>query len=101
MYQAEQKDGTLIINFKGRMDTNAGSEVEIAMKAEIEKAGLPTEIKGSTTDELIEYMQRDKKTRAGKLRFILLERIGRAFVSDAPPLKDIRAVLKKRIVSLE
>jgi 3-dehydroquinate synthase len=65
----------------------------------IEKAGLPNKIKGSTADELIEYMQRDKKTRTGKLRFILLERIGRAFVSDAPPLKDIRAVLKKRIVS--
>ena len=41
MYQAEQKDGTLIITFKGRMDTNACSEVEIAIKAEIEKAGLP------------------------------------------------------------
>lgn len=62
------------------------------------KAGLPTGIVGAAPDKLFEFMKRDKKTRAGKLRFVLLERIGRAFVSDAADEKDIRVVLKERTV---
>ncbi|MFA6449964.1 MAG: 3-dehydroquinate synthase [bacterium] len=59
--------------------------------------GLPVTITGAKPDELLEFMTKDKKTKGGKLRFILLNRIGRAFVSDTPGVKDIKEVLNKRI----
>ncbi|OFZ96765.1 MAG: 3-dehydroquinate synthase [Betaproteobacteria bacterium RIFCSPLOWO2_02_FULL_62_17] len=51
------------------------------------RAGLPVEVKGIPSSRLRELMSLDKKARDGKLRFILLERIGSAIIrADIPPL---------------
>jgi len=60
----------------------------------VETAGLPTRIRGAEPEELLPFMRRDKKTRAGKLRLVLLESAGRAVVADAPPEKTILQIIK-------
>jgi len=49
----------------------------------LESVNLPTRIPSDLKpDVLLQAMQRDKKKRAGQLRFILIRGIGQAFVSD-------------------
>jgi 3-dehydroquinate synthetase len=43
--------------------------------------------------ELISAMYSDKKTRAGKLRFVLAPRIGQAESRDGVPLETLERVL--------
>ncbi len=77
----------------GFLDGGAARRIEDL----IIRSGLPTSIEGAKADELMNIMLKDKKTRAGKMRFILLDRIGHAFISDLPKAADVRGVLKKRI----
>lgn len=44
-------------------------------------------------DELIALMLQDKKTRRGRLRFVLARDIGTSFIADEVPLDTLRAVL--------
>jgi len=55
-------------------------------------AGLPTRIAGLSADAAIASMRGDKKAQAGAIRFILLERIGRA-VQRGVPDEALRATL--------
>ena len=57
----------------------------------LESVNLPTRIPSDIKpDALIQAMQRDKKKRAGQLRFILLRGIGQAFVSDGVSVDEIK-----------
>ena len=61
-------------------------------------AGLPSsiaDIPGArpSVEELLDHMGHDKKTRDGKLTFILLRGIGEAFVTDDIPPKTLTAIL--------
>jgi len=52
----------------------------------IERAGLPTRIAAVTPATALEHMRIDKKVLGGRLRLVLLRRIGEAFVTaDYPP----------------
>ncbi len=68
-----------------RMDVEA---VERAVAA----AKLPTRIEGLSRAAALESMRGDKKTEAGEIRFIVLERIGRA-VQRAVPAAALEATL--------
>lgn len=46
-----------------------------------------------TAERLIDAMRADKKTQAGKLRFVLSRRIGEAHTSDAVPIRLVKDVL--------
>ena len=46
--------------------------------------GLPTEYKADKWEQLLGAMQRDKKSRAGTLRFVVLEGIGKPKILTAP-----------------
>ncbi|MGO1256675.1 MAG: 3-dehydroquinate synthase [Microbacterium gubbeenense] len=46
--------------------------------------GLPTTYRAGAFSQLLATMQRDKKTRAGQLRFIVLDEIGKPAVMQAP-----------------
>jgi 3-dehydroquinate synthase len=51
----------------------------------LKRARLPTEQPGIAPERMLELMAADKKTEAGKLRFILLDRIGAASIrTDLP-----------------
>jgi 3-dehydroquinate synthase len=53
-------------------------------RAVLEKLGLPIAYRSDRFDQLLATMQRDKKTRSGALRFIILEKIGKPIVLTAP-----------------
>lgn len=64
----------------------------------LKAAGLPSSIADipgvrPPVEELLELMGHDKKTKDGKLTFILLRGIGEAFVTDDVPREALRAVL--------
>lgn len=70
------------------------SEQEWArLRALIEAAGLPGAAPGLEPPALAEAMEHDKKARAGTKRFVLLRRLGDAFVSDSVEPAKIGAVL--------
>src|SRR5580700_10034547 len=53
----------------------------------IDRAGLPTHIDGVSPETALEYMQIDKKVQRGRIRLILLRKIGDAFITaDYPEL---------------
>lgn len=54
-------------------------------------ADIPGDLPG--TEALIALMAQDKKVIDGRMRFVLAHGIGAAFVSDAVPMTDLRAVL--------
>lgn len=50
----------------------------------VSAARLPARIEGLSTAAAIEAMRGDKKAHAGRIRFVVLERIGRAIQTEAP-----------------
>jgi 3-dehydroquinate synthase len=65
------------------------------IESALKNVGLPTRIPGHLSAEaLLEAMSLDKKKRAGQLRFVLLRKIGHAFVTDAVPEPAILATLR-------
>jgi 3-dehydroquinate synthase len=50
----------------------------------LELLGLPTAYRRDKWEQLLAAMQRDKKSRAGSLRFVVLERIGKPRILTAP-----------------
>lgn len=64
------------------------------VKALLKRAGLPVALPEDLQREtLLQAMSRDKKARAGRLRFVLAERIGRVRVSDAVSDASLRETL--------
>jgi 3-dehydroquinate synthase len=59
----------------------------------IDRAGLPTHGLLLPTDALMDAMQFDKKVKAGKIRFVLLERLGQATIRDDVPADVVRAAI--------
>lgn len=59
----------------------------------VEKIGLPSKAPALGVERYLELMQRDKKNAAGKIRYVLLDRIGHAVVEHVPE-QDVRAVLQ-------
>jgi 3-dehydroquinate synthase len=60
----------------------------------LDRFGLPVAAPGLDADALLDAMARDKKNRAGRLRFVLPRRLGRVELTDAPSPDDVRAVLE-------
>jgi len=54
----------------------------VRLKKVIEQAGLPTELPNLKTGEIIKAMKHDKKVVRDKVRFVLLESIGKVFITD-------------------
>jgi len=46
--------------------------------------GLPISYKADKWEQLLSTMQRDKKSRAGQLRFVVLDAIGKPTIMTAP-----------------
>jgi 3-dehydroquinate synthase len=63
--------------------------------AVIEKAGLPVVAPELPIDRVIESMSFDKKVRAGKVRFVLPDRIGHVVVRDDVPTDIVREAVER------
>jgi 3-dehydroquinate synthase len=60
----------------------------------IQKTGLPTVLpKGLDIGDIVAGLALDKKVRAGKVRFILPEKIGRAIITDRITSEMVETVL--------
>jgi 3-dehydroquinate synthase len=59
----------------------------------LERAGLPASPPKISPDRLLDLMGTDKKAEGGKLRFVLLEAIGRASVRGDVPAAPLRQAL--------
>ena len=65
------------------------------LKDLIAAANLPTDVKGVDTAKLRAAMNLDKKVVDKKLRFILLESLGEAYIRDDVPEERLAAVLAR------
>jgi shikimate kinase / 3-dehydroquinate synthase len=59
----------------------------------IERAGLPVTVRGISAARFIELMSVDKKAARGRMRFVLLERLGSAVVRGDVPQDALDATL--------
>ena len=64
----------------------------------LQRLGLPTEYKADKWEQLLATMQRDKKSRAGNLRFVVLEGIGKPTIMTAPPVELLHTAYQEIIV---
>jgi 3-dehydroquinate synthase len=59
----------------------------------LERAGLPLRIEGVTAEVALEHMRIDKKALGGRMRLILLRRIGESFVTADYPEQALQRTL--------
>jgi len=71
-----------------------GTALTERVRSLLRRFDLPTVLpKPLDPDALLAFMRRDKKTRAGKLRFVLLEGIGKVVIDDDVTDEQIRDAL--------
>jgi 3-dehydroquinate synthase len=70
-----------------------GRDVEERVQTLVERAGLPTEAPKIGAARALELMRMDKKVLAGKVRLVVLEKLGRAVVIDQYPEDLLEATL--------
>jgi 3-dehydroquinate synthase len=61
----------------------------LRIRALLQRAGLPVAVKGMTPQRMLELMSVDKKARDGRVRFVLLERLGAAILRGDVPTTAI------------
>ena len=57
--------------------------------------GLPISVEDIDIEEVIKLMKSDKKADSNKIRFILLKKIGKAFITTDVTDDDVRGALKE------
>lgn len=57
--------------------------------------GLPTSYRATEFEKLLATMQRDKKSRAGSLRFVVLEEVGKPVILTAPSVELLHAAYQE------
>ena len=67
-----------------RLAGRLSDEAALRHRAVLESLGLPTSYRAGAWPQLLATMQRDKKSRGGMLRFILLDDIAKPTVLQAP-----------------
>jgi 3-dehydroquinate synthase len=75
-----------------------------AVRRHVAAVGLPTDLESVpgvawSADALIDHMGRDKKVRGGKVSFVLVRGIGKAFITADVDLDDVAALLTGQIAA--
>ena len=65
----------------------------------LDKLPILAEPKPLSLDALIDATYSDKKTEAGKVRFVLLDHIGHAYIENNASMEDAREAFKKVLKS--
>ncbi len=65
------------------------------IRAILQRAGLPTSAKGLLPERMQQLMTVDKKAKEGRIRFVLLERLGSAMVRADVPAAAVSQTLSK------
>ncbi len=61
----------------------------------MEAFGLPLGTEGVFADQVFEAVRHDKKMEAGKVKFILLEKLGQAFIDKTVSQKEMLSGLSE------
>jgi len=77
-----------------RLGSLAEADVE-RVRSLLKRAGLPTEAPALGPRRFLELMGVDKKAKEGRLRFVLLERIGAAYLRDDVPAAALEETLSR------
>ena len=80
----------------GRLSVRLGliaADAQARIEALVAAAGLPVEAPALGLDQYLSYMGVDKKVEEGRIRFVLLKRIGEAFVTAEVPREALAQVL--------
>jgi 3-dehydroquinate synthetase len=90
----------LAFEFSARKGLISAAEAERA-RAHLAAVGLPTHLKDISggapgVDRAMDLIAQDKKVRRGKLTFILVRGIGRAFVENDVDAAEVRAFLQDK-----
>jgi len=91
----------LAFGFSARLGVISTAEAERAIR-HLDQVGLPTrptDIPGGlpSVDRLMDLIAQDKKVKRGMLTFILVRRIGSAFVESGIDPQDVRAFLSEKL----
>lgn len=78
-----------------RLDAIAAVDVA-RVEQLLQRCGLPVVGPALSVERYLELMQHDKKVQDGKLRLVLLQKIGQAIVSDAAPHSEIAQAITAR-----
>ncbi len=70
-------------------------EVTDRLMGLLRRLDLPIDAPGLPVEPLLDAMTRDKKNRAGIVRFVLPKRLGHVELTDAPTREDVQAVLER------
>jgi 3-dehydroquinate synthase len=73
-----------------------GPEVTERQQRLLRAFGLPTALESWPSEQLLATMRSDKKAIAGRMRFVLLRRLGEAALFEDVPDSDVREVLTGR-----
>ena len=76
--------GMMFVAQLGLLAGNTPPELVDRQERVFASLGLPTTYRGGRFSQLLEAMRRDKKSRAGTLRFVVLDGIGRPRILTAP-----------------
>ncbi len=76
--------GMMFVAELARLQGLVTDELVDRQKRILSAIGLPTTYKADKWDQLLAAMQRDKKSRAGTLRFVVLEGVGKPRILSAP-----------------
>lgn len=79
----------------GRLD----DAVVVRHRRVLESLGLPTSYRGDRWPQLLEAMQRDKKSRAGTLRFVVLDAVAKPTIMAAPTPEILHAAFQEIVQS--
>jgi len=77
----------------GFIDIDTRNRITVLMRA----ADLPTVAPDLGVDRFIDLMRVDKKAEAGEIKFVLLRKLGQAFVTTVPDA-DLRATLRHAVL---
>jgi 3-dehydroquinate synthase len=87
--------GMVFVAELARLAGRLSDEVVDRHRSVLKLLGLPTTYKAEKWGQLTETMQRDKKSRAGTLRFVVLDAIGKPTIMTAPTPEMLHAAYQE------
>jgi 3-dehydroquinate synthase len=72
-----------------------GAEDVTRVQRLIARTGLPTRIDAVSPESALEYMRIDKKVQSGRIRLILLKKIGETFITADYPEGALERTLRE------
>ena len=76
--------GMVFVAELARLNGRLSDAVVARHRSVLNLLGLPTSYKADKWEQLLGTMQRDKKSRAGQLRFVVLDAVGKPTIMTAP-----------------